>query len=143
MQALPAVPSSDPALDKRWKALALVAHRLYGAGATRVWLFGSLTRGEACDTRSGLNVAIDGIDEETLAGLRSELQAQMRCKIDLVAMSDAIPKLRNGILACRVFLAREACQPAVLARLLPQVRRDDVPRSLTVMRDAAVLDVIA
>lgn len=143
MQAIVDPPRPDWEQDRRWETLAYITNRLYGAGATRVWLFGSLARGEARDTRSDFDIATDGIEEETLAGLRSELQAQLRCKIDLVGMSDAIPELRNGILACRVYLAREACQAAVLARLLPQARRDDVPRSLTMMREEALLAAIA
>lgn len=138
----------------RWQQAAYAARRLYAAGATRVWLFGSIARGHVRDPRSDLDLAVNGLEEGAINSLRRELHTHLRCKVDVVSMDRAMPQLRDGILKCRVPLPLEACEGATLAAMVPQlsvkpaslrrlneVRLDAVCEVLEAHRPASILDL--
>lgn len=106
--------------ERRLQQAAEAAFLLYHAGARRVWLFGSIARGEVRDKRSDLDLAVEGLSDDQIQSLQRGLRALLRCKVDVVNMEHALPELRQGILKCRVFVSRESCQTKNgLARALP------------------------
>jgi 2-polyprenyl-3-methyl-5-hydroxy-6-metoxy-1,4-benzoquinol methylase len=133
-----------PLQDRRVRQAAEAVALLYHAGAHRVWLFGSIARGEVKDRRSDLDLAVEGLRDEQVQRLRLHLRATLRCKVDVVGMERALPQLREGILKCRVPISRESCRtPESFARTLPSIDLPvTAPRSLQQSRLQAVADAL-
>jgi len=124
---------------------AEAASLLYDAGASRVWLFGSIARSDVRDMRSDLDLAVEGLGDAPIRNIRYALRKQLRCKVDIVSMDRAMPQLRQGILRCRVFVSRTACRTAEsLALALPDqpLRDPDFPQNLQEARLKAAIDAL-
>lgn len=130
--------------ERRLQQAAEAASMLYQAGARRVWLFGSIARGEVRDKRSDLDLAVEGLGDDQIQSLRRRLRALLRCKVDVVSMERAIPELRQGILKCRVPVSRESCETQNgLSRALPNALGPlAFPQSLHESRIQAVVDAL-
>ncbi len=119
---------------------------LYHAGARRVWLFGSLARGDVSDKCTDIDLAVEGLDAGRRRSLGLRLRAFLQCKVDVVGWEDAGPALRHAIEECRLclpaprdgaasFPSRVASTPAPL---MPSPR----PVGLHQQRLHAVLNVV-
>ena len=130
--------------ERRLQQAAEAASLLYHAGARRVWLFGSIARGEVRDKRSDLDLAVEGLSDDQIQSLRRRLRALLRCKVDVVSMERALPELRQGILKCRVPVSRESCETQNgLARALPNALTSLAsPKSFQESRIQAVVDAL-
>jgi len=129
--------------QRRMQQAAEAASLLYQAGASRVWLFGSIARRDVRDMRSDLDLAVEGLAETPIRNIRAALRKQLRCKVDVVSMDRAMPQLRQGILRCRIFVSRTACRTAEsLALELPDqpiTDSQDPPQNLQEARLQAVI----
>jgi predicted nucleotidyltransferase/2-polyprenyl-3-methyl-5-hydroxy-6-metoxy-1,4-benzoquinol methylase len=97
---------------------------LYLAGARRVWLFGSLARGEVSDRRTDIDLAVEGLGKEIRQRLTQQLRSMLRCKVDVVGVEDSGPALRRAISEHRVILPAE-----VVASDSTQQQTADIPTS--------------
>ena len=75
----------------------LTAH-LYGLGADRVWVFGSLVWG-GLHPSSDLDLAVSGLAPGTHVDAYAELWRLAGEPVDLVALETCAPELRDRILA--------------------------------------------
>lgn len=83
------------------RAARRLAEALRGAGATRVWLFGSLAgEGGLVHDQSDVDIAVDGLPRaaraEALARVR-DIEEREGVRVDLVALEEAAPALRARI----------------------------------------------
>lgn len=88
---------SEPLQEQRDEILRISAK--YGAYNVRI--FGSVARGEA-DLESDIDVLVDlepGRNLLDLGGLLMELQALLRCRVDVVTEKGLRPRIRDRVLA--------------------------------------------
>ncbi|NPV80673.1 MAG: nucleotidyltransferase domain-containing protein [Firmicutes bacterium] len=75
-----------------------MASFLTEAGASKVVLFGSLTRSDRFTPRSDIDLAVEGIDWSTYWRILSKLHRMSVFNVDLVVLEDADPEFRQRIL---------------------------------------------
>jgi predicted nucleotidyltransferase/SAM-dependent methyltransferase len=141
------VPSVGDVLRQRRLAQASEgATLLYLAGARRVWLFGSLARGEVSDRCTDIDFAVEGLASDKRRSLRRPLRTLLRCKVDVVGLEHAGPALRRTIMESRVLLPRNIGQDASLPSRFPAPPASPLlaprPVGLHQQRLQAVFDVI-
>jgi predicted nucleotidyltransferase len=137
MKAVPLLSDERVALADR------AATMLHGAGAQRVWLFGSLARRRPQDPRSDIDLAVEGMDPERVRRFASGLGAALRCRVDVVAIETAPPNLRaaiarTGLLMAPSFSGAGERPPTPWFA----VSGSDAGRSLFLQRLDAVIDAL-
>jgi len=98
--------ASSSYLERLQAAAALLAHRLYAAGAERVFLFGSAATG-GVHPGSDLDLAAEGLRPERYFELLGELLMHAPCGVDLVRLEEAPASLRAHVLETGLLLNRE------------------------------------
>jgi predicted nucleotidyltransferase len=93
-------------LDADKELVLLAAARLYAEGARRVWLFGARASNHSADSRSDLDLAVEGIRPDRLPALARLIGQLTGVEVDLVDMLTAPPRLRPHVLRTRVLLPR-------------------------------------
>ncbi len=92
--------TADPALAEDLRILAEVLRAHPAGRRVRVWLFGSVARGDF-DRTSDIDIALDAdapLDPDRLAALREALEeAPIVRRVDLVDMARVSPELRRRI----------------------------------------------
>ncbi|GMV43072.1 MAG: hypothetical protein AMXMBFR64_47880 [Myxococcales bacterium] len=79
------------------EARSLARRLVEGFGASRVWLFGSLVWGHP-DDASDLDLAAEGLAEESYFRALAALLRDSAVPVDLVRLEEAPPSLRERIL---------------------------------------------
>jgi predicted nucleotidyltransferase len=98
-------PSVDErAFDERIALAQDVAAVLYNAGAHRVWLFGSLGRGQRQDRRSDIDLAVEGLRASNHSGAVALARHIARGRVDVVPLDATAPSLRAMILKDRILI---------------------------------------
>jgi predicted nucleotidyltransferase len=95
-----------PSVDQRMALAQQAAALLYSRGARRVWLFGSLAKGNLQDKRSDIDLAVEGLPTAVRDGAVAELRGRYRSRIDLLAIETTPPGLRASVVRTRVLLPR-------------------------------------
>ena len=96
----------NAATNRFLEAADHAAEYLRSLGARRVWLFGSLAQGCAPDSRSDIDLTVEGLPEDRYFEAVGVLLGQMPCSVDLVEMERAPAALRENILRFRRELPR-------------------------------------
>lgn len=85
-------------VDERLLLAREAARFLREQGARRVWLFGSLARGMPQDSRSDLDLAVEGLPPDRYLSCLGELLMRMPLSVDLVELERASVAIRNAIM---------------------------------------------
>ena len=72
---------------------------LYAAGANRVWLFGSVAKGQMLGVHSDFDFATEGLPPERYFGCLGALLQRLPLPVDLVELESASETLRQRVLA--------------------------------------------
>jgi predicted nucleotidyltransferase len=88
------------------ETLRRAAEALYNEGAKRVWLFGARANSHPADSRSDLDLAIEGVRPERLPAIARLIGQMVGMKVDLIDMQTAPSLIRPHILRTRKLLAR-------------------------------------
>ena len=75
------------------------ARLLYAAGANRVWLFGSVGKGQMLGVHSDFDFATEGLPPERYFGCLGALLQRLPLPVDLVELESASEMLRQRVLA--------------------------------------------
>jgi SAM-dependent methyltransferase/predicted nucleotidyltransferase len=122
------------------------AQRLYRAGATGVWVCGSLAHGRHWDAVSDLDYATLGIAEPRRSALVTELSNQLGRNVDVIALEDAPGYVRVQITEAMVPIDRFGHSPPLARGMLepPATRltKRPLPRRLHAQRHATALDAL-
>lgn len=78
-------------------AVPRLAGLLYGRGARRVVLFGSLATGAQPHAGTDVDLCVEGLDEEAWEAASLDLQALACAQVDLVRWEDASARMRRRI----------------------------------------------
>jgi predicted nucleotidyltransferase len=89
-------PADRAAARRAREALPGISERLRRAGASSVFLFGSLARG-AFRVSSDIDIAIEGLSPWKIASLEEELREASKERVDLVPLESVQPWLRDAI----------------------------------------------
>ena len=94
-----------PALDVADRTLVEQAGRyLRQQGAVRVWLFGSLAKGQPPTVHSDFDFAVEGLPSERFLGCLGHLLQALPRPVDLVEMESCQPCIRQRILEGGILL---------------------------------------
>lgn len=122
------------------------AQRLYEAGASHVWVCGSLAHGRHWDEVSDLDYATLGIVEPRRSALVKELSNRLGRNVDVIPLEDAPGYVRVQITEAMVPIDRFGRAPSLARGLLEPpattLTKRPLPRRLHAQRHAAVLDAL-
>jgi SAM-dependent methyltransferase len=128
--------------------LARASAILHEAGATRVWLFGSRARGALLDRRSDLDLAVEGLGEDTARTLARQLRHELGVLTHVVPFERPEPSLRHAVQSACVLLPPPGTDSDVEPQPHPQLSatlhrlRTDVVRNLVLASGArSVVDL--
>jgi predicted nucleotidyltransferase len=111
-------PMTHSAFDEQRMAIARrAAALLYERGASRVWVFGSLGRGEQQDRRSDLDLAVEGMPAGQLHEAAREVAHLVGFHSDVVDTETMQPYIRAGFVASRRLMPRPSVAEGSSARL--------------------------
>jgi predicted nucleotidyltransferase len=96
-----------PSAEARLRLAGEAGRFLRERGAKRVWLFGSLARGQRQDWRSDLDLATEGLPPERYLECLGELLMRLPVSIDLVEIERAPAAIRDTILQQGIELGNE------------------------------------
>lgn len=109
IRALPAWPRPERVGRDEQLAVATVgAQLLYGRGARRVWLFGSIAKGRKLGVHSDFDFATEGLPAERYLNSLGTLLQLLPLPVDLVEMESASEFLRQRILSEGIVLPKDA-----------------------------------
>jgi predicted nucleotidyltransferase/ubiquinone/menaquinone biosynthesis C-methylase UbiE len=132
--------------ERRMTQARQAAAMLHGAGARRVWLFGSLARGEVSDRCTDLDLAVEGLSSDARWNMAKHLRRLFRCKVDVVGLEGATPAVRQAIAESWLFLPSRSIDGPERALLtegaLARLTRTPRPVGLHQLRLQAVFDAL-
>jgi len=101
---MPTISNSSTLRQLRLTQAKEAASILYMAGASQVWLFGSLARSGDTDRRTDIDLAVEGLSAGRRHYLMQQLRTLLQCKFDIVGTEDIGPTLRRSLLENRLLL---------------------------------------
>ncbi|RKG52237.1 methyltransferase domain-containing protein [Corallococcus sp. AB011P] len=130
-QRIPVPRGSDPMThsafdEQRMEIARRAAALLYQRGASRVWVFGSLGRGEQQDRRSDLDLAVEGLPSARLHEATRDVERLAGFHSDVVDSQFLDPHVRAGFMASRQLMARGSAAEGGPPRLAGASRREPV-----------------
>ena len=113
--------------EQRMEIARRAAALLYQRGASRVWVFGSLGRGEPQDRRSDLDLAVEGLPPARLHEAARDVAHLVGFHSDVLDSQALEPNIRAGFMLSRQLMARGAATEGGMARRPGTSRQEPGP----------------